>query len=86
MKTLTIRKIDDQLDELLKQKARQERKSVNQLLLDTIRANLGLLQKKVSTAEHHDLDHLFGQWSQEEFDRIQTNISKERRIDEEVWR
>jgi len=36
MKTITIRRIDDQVAELLKQKAHKEQKSVNQLLLDTV--------------------------------------------------
>ena len=85
MKTITIRRLDDQLAELLKQKAQKERKSVNQLLLDTIKKSLGLSSEKRFTAEFHDLDHLFGQWSEEEFTAIQEKISKERQIDQELW-
>ncbi|MFH2123539.1 MAG: antitoxin [Pseudomonadota bacterium] len=85
MKTITIRRIDDQLAELLKQKAHNEQKSVNQLLLDTLRNSLGLSSEKRFTAEFHDLDHLFGQWSEEEFTAIQGKISKERRVDQELW-
>lgn len=85
MKTITIRKIDDQLAELLKQKAREEQKSVNQLLLDTIRGSLGLLQEKLFTAEYHDLDHLFGQWSKEEFENVQGKIAQIRTIDRDLW-
>ena len=84
MKTITIRKIDDQLAELLKQKARKEQKSVNQLLLDIIRGSLGLLKEKVTLAEYHDLDHLFGQWSEEEFDNIQGKIKHIRKIDQNL--
>jgi hypothetical protein len=36
-------------------------------------------------AELHDLDHLFGQWSEEEFEKIQDKISRERQIDQELW-
>jgi predicted CopG family antitoxin len=85
MKTITIRRIDDQLAELLKEKARKDQKSINQLLLDTLRSSLGLSSEKKFTAEFHDLDHLFGQWSEEEFKKIQGKISRERQIDQELW-
>lgn len=85
MKTITIRRIDDQLAELLKEKALKEQKSVNQLLLDTIKDSFGLSSTRRFTAEFHDLDHLFGQWSQEEFEIIQGKISRERQIDQELW-
>jgi hypothetical protein len=85
MKTITIRRIDDQLAELLKEKARKDQKSINQLLLDTLRNSLGLSSEKKFTAEFNDLDHLFGQWSEEEFEMIQGKISKERQIDRELW-
>lgn len=84
MKTITIRKIDDQLAELLKQKARKEQKRVNQLLLDIIREILGFLQEKQTHTEYHDLDHLFGQWSEEEFESIQGKIAQIRTIDQDL--
>ena len=85
MKTITIRKIDDQLADLLKQKAHKEKKSLNQLLLETIKNSLGLAHEKRFTAEYHDLDHLFGRWSEEEFEKIQGKITRERQIDQELW-
>jgi len=85
MKTITIRRIDDQLAELLKEKARKDQKSINQLLLDTLRNSLGLSSEKKFTAEYHDLDHLFGQWSAEEFESIQGKITNDRKIDQEIW-
>jgi hypothetical protein len=84
MKPITLRKIDDQLAELLQQKAQKEQKSVNQLLRDTIKKSLDLSSEKRFTAEFHDLDHLFGQWSEEEFTAIDGKISKERQIDQEL--
>jgi len=85
MKSITIRGIDDQTAELLKQRASNEQKSMNQLLLETIKKSLGLAEEKKFTAEYHDLDHLFGQWSEEEFAAIQEKISRERQIDKELW-
>jgi hypothetical protein len=46
---------------------------------------VGLGKKKRFTGEYHDLDHLFGRWTEEEFTGIQGKIDQERRIDEELW-
>lgn len=85
MKSITIRGIDDQTAELLKQRSTNERKSMNQLLLEIIQKSLGLADEKKFTAEYHDLDHLFGQWPEDEFAAIQGKISRERQIDQDLW-
>lgn len=85
MKAITIRGIDSSVSEKLKQVAKTEGKSVNQLLLDLIRQNLGLQKKKKFTRQHNDLDHLFGTWSQAEFETIQGFIDSQRKIDPELW-
>jgi hypothetical protein len=81
VKTITLRGLDDTLAEKLKRVARQEGKSVNQLILDSLRERLGLKKEKRFTIVHHDMDHLFGRWSKEEFQQIQESIDSERRID-----
>ena len=85
MKTMTVRGIDSALSEKMKQAANQEGKSVNQVVIDTIRRHFGMIKEKKFTAVYHDLDHIFGRWSQEEFDKIQGKIDKERKIDKELW-
>ena len=85
MKTITLRGLDDTLTEKLKRVAKQEGKSVNQLILDSLRERLGLKKKKKFTVVHHDMDHLFGRWSEKEFKQIQKKIDSERRIDKELW-
>ena len=47
--------------------------------------NFGLGNKKKHSATYHDLDHLFGKWDKEEFEKIQGKIDRERVIDEELW-
>jgi len=66
--------------------AGQNGKSVNQFVLDTLKERLGLKKEKKYTVIHHDMDHLFGIWSENEFKRIQGNIDSERKIDKELWR
>jgi len=86
MGLLSIRGVDEELAVLLKKAASQEHKSVNQFVLDTIKKQLGLQKEKRFTQEWHDLDILFGSWSEDVFVRIQEKISNERQIDEELWK
>jgi len=85
MKTMTVRGIDDALDEKLKQMARESGVSINQFVIDTLKRQMGLVKEKKFTAVHDDLDHLFGRWSEEEFESIQGKIDSERVLDKELW-
>jgi hypothetical protein len=47
---------------------------------------MGTMKKdKKQTVVHHDLDHLFGSWSPDEYDRIQGSVDDQRKIDPEIW-
>jgi hypothetical protein len=85
MKTITIRGIDDSVAERLRRTAKEAGKSVNQLLVDLIRREVGLEKQKRFTAEYTDLDHFFGKWPEAEFQEIQGRVDSERRIDEKLW-
>lgn len=85
MKTMTLRGIDAFTAEELARVARSKGKSLNQFVLEAIRAQLGLDGGKKRLREYHDLDHLFGGWTEEEFKEIQGKIDAERRIDTELW-
>ena len=85
MKAITIRGIDPFVSEKLKQAAKTEGKSVNQLLLDLIKHCVGARKDKKFTKKHRELDHLFGKWSRDEFERIQGIIDSQRKIDGELW-
>jgi hypothetical protein len=86
MGSLSIRGVDKELSVLLKEAASLEHKSVNQFLLESIQKLVGLKKEKRFTQDWHDLDSLFGKWSQEEFLRIQGKITNERQIDEQLWK
>jgi len=85
MKTITVRGIDSILSEKLKQVAKKEGRSINQVVIDTMQQRFGIKKEKKYTMVYHDLDHIFGKWSTEEFERIQGKIDKERKIDKELW-
>lgn len=85
MKTISLRGLDDELAYRLQKDAKAEGKSVNQLVLETLRRRFGLDKARRFNRVYHDLDGLFGKWSREEFERIQGSIDEARRIDAELW-
>lgn len=86
MGSISIRGVDEKLAALLKKAATSEQKSVNQFVLETIKKEVGLTKEKRFTQDWHDLDSLFGKWSEEEYSLIQSKINNERQIDEELWK
>jgi hypothetical protein len=86
MKAITIRGIDSAVSSKLKQVAKNEKKSVNQLVLDMIKQNIGMQKSKKYTKKYNDLDHLFGKWTDAEFAKIQGIVDSQRKIDLELWK
>ncbi len=85
MKAITLRGIDPETSEKLKQAASRQGKSTNRLILEMIRKELGLDKEQKYSRKYSDLDDLFGRWSEEEFRKISDKISRERQIDPELW-
>jgi hypothetical protein len=85
MKSMTIRGLEPSLIDKLKKNAKKQDKSLNQFVIDTLKRQMGMKKEKKFTAEYHDLDHLFGKWTDEEFEKIQGKIDSERKIDKEIW-
>jgi len=85
MKSITIRGIEPELSEKLKQTASLQGKSTNRLILDIIKKELGFEKEKRYSRRYNDLDDLFGTWSESEFQKIENKINRERRIDPELW-
>lgn len=86
MSNLSIRGIDPELATTLKLHAQESGKSVNQWVLDVLKEHTGQHKKKLFTQKYHDLDFLFGQWTDSEFEKIQAKIDKESQIDAELWK
>ncbi len=78
----TVRDVPSHIDAALRRKAREERKSLNQLLRDALSKEAG--SDASALALHHDLDHLAGRWDEDpEFDRA---IAAQDQVDEAMWR
>ena len=85
MKTMTVRNIDEDLSNALANSAKKQGKSVNQVVIETLKKEVGLEKEKKYTRVYHDLDHLFGVWSREQYEEIQGKVDRERKIDKELW-
>lgn len=85
MKSITIRGIEPEVAEKLKQAASQQRTSINRIVLEMIHKELGLKKEKKYSRRYSDLDGLFGQWSEEEFQEISRAIEQNSQIDRELW-
>ena len=86
MKTMTIRGLEPSLIDKMKENAKNQNKSLNQFVIDTLKQHMGMKKEKKFTAVYHDLDHLFGRWSDKEFKKIQGKIESERKIDPDLWK
>lgn len=76
----TIRNIPEHVDVALRQRAKEEGKSLNKTVLEALESGLNLDGKRV----YHDLDHLIGTWKPNpEFDKI---MEDHRKIDPELWK
>lgn len=77
----TIRQVPKQVDEALRQRVREEGRSLNAVVLELLERGLGLSGKPV---RHHDLDDLAGTWVDDpEFDKAITDMDQ---IDQELWK
>lgn len=77
----TIRKVPDRMDKLLRERAVEEHKSLNDAALDALAHGLGASGEPV---RYHDLDDLAGSWVDDpEFDRALADM---RKIDPEIWK
>ncbi|MFO1429369.1 MAG: hypothetical protein U1F76_04400 [Candidatus Competibacteraceae bacterium] len=86
MTTLSVRGIDEQTTQLLKQEAEQRGISMNTLILELIRAGISSRFEAIQRPTFSDLDYLAGTWTPEEaaeFIKTQQDFEK---IDEELWR
>lgn len=85
MTQLTVRGIDEQLHKVLKEKATQSGVSVNHLVLDALKQIAGMSPKRHPPQRYHDLDHLAGTWTVEEYEEFQAALDQLRTVDSELW-
>ncbi|MFQ5649732.1 MAG: antitoxin [bacterium] len=85
MKVLTVRGVDGELAARIKKAARDESISVNQFVLNLLKSYFGQTKEKRFTRQYHDLDHLFGGITQEEYQQMKEAVEAQRKIDPDLW-
>jgi hypothetical protein len=77
----TLRNVPKTLDRALRERARTQNKSLNEVVLDALQRALGLTGE---LPVQRDLADVVGTWQDDaEMDRI---LAEQRRIDAELWR
>ena len=84
---LTVRGVDDELGELLRQHAETTGKSISQAALDLLRRGAGLAAKPAARPTiGHSLDAWFGTWEPAEAAAVETAVADHATLDPELWR
>jgi hypothetical protein len=84
VKTLSLRIHDDVLARRLEQESQQRGTSINGLIVEAIRAFLGV-PLRGRGGVHHDLDHLAGTWSEADAREFAEAVQGFAAIDGEMW-
>ena len=77
----TIRNVPTTLDAMLRDRAKKEGKSLNEMVIQALARAMGFAKEPI---RQRDLSHLAGTWVEDpEFDQA---IADQDRIDEDLWR
>lgn len=84
MANLSIRGVDDQALERIKEAAQRQGQSVNAYVVGLIQRDVGLTGGN-ARRRYDDLDHLAGTWSAEDLAEFSASQNDFERIDEDLW-
>jgi plasmid stability protein len=77
----TVRGIPDALDKALRQRAREEGKSLNEVTVETLAEGLGIGEEAVP---RRDLSDITGTWKREA--SVEAALKAQDAVDEELWK
>ncbi len=80
-KQYTIRNVPARIDQVLRRRAKETRKSFNLVLLEVLAEGAGE-QRPV----YDDLDFAIGSMTDESAHSVSREVAKQRRIDKKLWR
>ena len=76
-----LRNVPQDLDDALRERARREGRSLNDVALEALRRDVGLLGDR---PRKRDLSSFAGTWVED--DAVEEALSDQRRVDEGLWR
>ena len=85
MKAITLRNLPPEIACAVQRRAKQKKTSVNKAVIELLEESVGTREHIFAPVRHHDLDHLAGTWSENEAAAFETLLTKQRRIDPELW-
>jgi Antitoxin FitA-like, ribbon-helix-helix len=85
---ITLRNLPAAVARAVKQKATKEGLSLNKAVVRLLEEATGQRKEEGPgrPVAHHDLDHLFGTWSEAEYDGFMEALREQRQVDPEMWR
>lgn len=81
---INLRGVSEPIISRLKLEAKNQKTSVNSLILLVLERGLGLSQQHTQP-EYHDLDRFCGCWSQEDLKEFRKATTGFEKIDKELW-
>ena len=84
MNAITVRNLPPAVAKAVREKAKKEKLSLNKAVVKLLEEATGAVPK--GRAIHHDLDHLAGRWSEEEYQQFMAALREQRQIDPEMWK
>ena len=77
----TLRNVPPVLDRALRRRAKKLSRSLNDVALEALTIGAGAAQE---AREQHDLDFLFGSWTEDA--EVDQALADQRKIDPDLWR
>ena len=74
--TITLRTLPPAVEIAVRDRARKEKVSLSQAVIRLLEEATG--EKRPRKVVHHDLDHLAGRWSEEEYRQFMTALAEQR--------
>jgi len=86
MKPITIRGVSEETAEYLRREASRKKLSLNKVAVSLLEKGAGCEPDEArGNAPYHDLDDLFGAWTEAEGKEFDGFVRDLRAIDEEIW-
>jgi len=86
MKTISIHGIDKEMENIIRERAKTEGRSVNKVVKELLANALGLGVKKKKNDRKQEFIDLCGVWTKEEASQFLESIADMETIDDEDWK
>ncbi len=86
MGQITIRGIDPEIEQEIREKAAKNGKSLNHVILEMISGEIGIKGKRKNPPHAESLSKLAGGWSRKDADEFMKSIKSCEQIDEDMWK